>query len=82
MSFMRNPWLPGSRFGVVKRKLRVARNIPMPSALPTAATRGAKRRAAIIAAITSSTTPIAIDAPWTVVTKYNQDMNGLCDTHG
>jgi len=49
--------------GVVTRKLRVVRNIPIAKALPTTEARGENGRVAMRIAMVSSTTPSTAEKP-------------------
>src|SRR5215471_3346531 len=60
------PALGSQTPGVVKRKLRVVRNIPTARALPRAEARGENGRAAISSATATSTTPSAAEKPRTL----------------
>src|SRR5262245_25689323 len=68
--------------GVVTRKLRVLRNIPTASRLPTADTRGSQGRAAIKRVIRISVAPRRFDSPWTPKAGYAQANSGLFSTNG
>src|SRR5262249_27265902 len=68
--------------GVVTRKLRVVRNMPTASRLPSAQARGANGRAAMSNAMPTSTTPSTAENPRTLMSPYTQLSSGLLATNG
>src|SRR6266852_3878107 len=68
--------------GVENKKLVVSRNVMMAPRLPMNEARGEMGRSARSNAIRSSTTPIKLETPCLLTTRYIQDMNGLWATSG
>src|ERR687884_415408 len=81
-SFIRKPCHSGDRLGVVNRKLRVIRKAAVAPRLPTTDARGHQGRTARRTASVNSSTPIRLEAPWTLVTAYSQPRKGLLATQG